>query len=198
MFSALELSIVLLVSIFGSIYSLLARDFVKEKLNYIRSYQRFYTIIALSTLVFLILIELAFASHGTRIDVIINNPLLGILFVFVGGFFLFGGMLQLHLSRDSKTIQLNGFFAFARHPTYLGGIIMLTSLTLFFLENSVHFMFLLSLALYLFVGSLIEDHYLLRNNPDYIEYRNNCGKYFPWQKKHFNYFYQHIKPKKSK
>ncbi len=190
--------IVLLVSIFGIIHSIFARDFVKEKLYFFRSYQSFYTIIALSTLVFLILVELAIASRGTRIDVIINNPLFGIISVLVGGFLLFGGMLQLRLSRDSKTIQLNGFFAFARHPTYLGGIIMLTSLALFFLENSVHFMFLLSLALYLFVGSLIEDHYLLRNNPTYIEYKNTCGKYFPWKKKHFSYFYQHFKAKKSK
>ena len=191
-----ELMIVILVTIFGIIHSILARDFVKEKINFIRSYHRFYTLIALSTLVFLILIELTLASHGTRIEVTINNPLIGIMFVFVGLIFLLGGMLQLHLSRASKTIQFHYFFAFARHPTYFGGIITLTSLALFFLENSLHWIFLLSLAFYLFVGSLIEDYYLLRNNPDYIEYRNNCGKYFPWQKKHFSFFYQNFRPKR--
>ena len=200
MFLQPEIVIIILVSIFGLIHSLLARDFIKEKLKIIHSFQRLYICVALLTLILLILIEISLARFGTQIEVVLKNPLVGILFVLIGGFFFFGGMLQLSLFEGLEKAQLikTGFFAFARHPIYLGGIVMLTSIGLFFLTNSVHIFFLISLALYLFVGSLIEDYYLLRNVPEYAEYRNVCGKYLPWRKKHFKFFLQNIKPRQIK
>ncbi|MFX1282800.1 MAG: methyltransferase family protein [Promethearchaeota archaeon] len=192
--------IVLFVLIFGLIHSVLARDFAKEKLQIISNYRRFYILVSLLTLVLLILIEFNLARQGTKIEVIIKNPPIGILFVFIGGFLFIGSMLQLRLSKGLEKNQLikTGFFAFSRHPIYLGGIILLISMGLCFINNSVHMYFLLSLALYLFIGSLIEDYYLLRNVPEYPEYKKICGKYLPWRKKHIIYFFQNILPKKIK
>ena len=200
MFLAPEIAIIIFVWIFGLIHSIFARDFIKEKLLIIRSYQRCYIIVALLTLVLLILIEMTLARFGTQIKVVINNPPIGILFLLIGGFFFFGGMLQLYLTEGLEKNQLikTGFFAFARHPIYLVGIVVLTSLGSFFIANSVHISFLLSLSLYLFVGSLIEDYYLIRNVPNYSEYSVNCAKYFPWRKTHFQFLIRNIKLKKSK
>lgn len=191
MLLAPEIAIIIFVSIFGLIHSIFARDFIKEKLRIIRSYHRCYIIVALLTLVLLILIELTLAQFGTQKKVVINNPPIGILFLLIGGFFFFGGMLQHYLTEGLEENQLikTGFFGFARHPIYLGGIVLLTSLGLFFIENSVHISFLLSLSLYLFVGSLIEDYYLIRGVPNYSEYSINCDKYFPWRKTHFKFSY---------
>lgn len=194
-----ETFIALSVMIFGLIHSLLARDFVKKKLRIIKNYHRFYFLIALLTLVLLILIETTFARQGSRNEVIIKNPLFGTLIVLFGGFFFVGGILQLYLSvglERSKLIK-TGFYAFSRHPIYLGGIVSLIGLVLFFIENSVHISFLFSLTFYLFVGSLIEDYYLLREFSDYTEYKNNCAKCLPWRVKHFKYFFRNIKLKKS-
>ena len=200
MLLAPEIAIIIFVSIFGLIHSIFARDFIKEKLRIIRSYHRCYIIVALLTLVLLILIELTLAQFGTQKKVVINNPPIGILFLLIGGFFFFGGMLQHYLTEGFEENQLikTGFFGFARHPIYLGGIVLLTSLGLFFIANSVHISFLLSLSLYLFVGSLIEDYYLIRNVPNYSEYSVNCAKYVPWRKTHLKFLIRNIKPKKSK
>lgn len=194
-----EIVIVSFVLIFGLIHSLLAREFIEEKLTTLINYDRFYNIVALLTLAFLVLIEIILAQYGKKIEVIIKNPNIGILLTLVGGLFFFGGMLQLNLSRGLHEHQLikTGFFAFARHPIYLGGIVMLTSLGLFFLENTVHISFTLALMLYLFVGSMIEDYYLLRNVPDYRKYKSNCAKYLPWRKKHFVYLFRNINPLKT-
>ncbi len=200
MFLSPETFVVLSVMIFGLIHSLFARDFVKKKLYIINNYRGFYIINALFTLILLTLIEMTFAKEGSKIDVIIKNPLLGSFFVLIGGFFFMGGLIQFYLSvglERSKLIK-TGFYAFSRHPIYLGGIVSLVSLGLFFIENTVHISFIFSLAFYLFVGSLIEDYYLLRDFSDYAEYKNICGKYLPWRKKHLKFLFQNIKPKKKK
>lgn len=194
-----EIVIVSFVLFFGLIHSLLAREFIEEKLKILINYDRFYNIVAFLTLAFLVLTEITLAQYGGRIEVIIKNPMTGILLTLVGGLFFFGGMIQLKLSRGLNKHQLvkTGFFAFARHPIYLGGIAILTSLGLFFLENTVHISFTLTLMLYLFVGSMIEDYYLLRNVPEYREYKNTCAKYLPWRKKHFIYLFRNINPLKT-
>lgn len=197
MFLIPEITIIILVLIFGVIHSVFARDFIKERLRVIPSYHRFYGINASLNLVLLIFIELLLAQSGTQTEVVIENPLIGIMFVLIGGFLFLGSMIQFHFSNEGHLIY-SGFFAFARHPIYLGGIILLTSIGLFFFTNTVHIMFFLSLSFYLFVGSLIEDYYLLRNVPKYTEYRERCGKFFPWRRKHLDNFLLNLNPQRRK
>ncbi|MHA2244686.1 MAG: hypothetical protein ACXADY_06920 [Candidatus Hodarchaeales archaeon] len=118
MILAPEIAIIIFVSIFGLICSILARDFCKEKLLIIHYYHLCYNIIALLTLVLLILAEQPLARFGTRLKVVINNPPIIILFLLIGSFFFFGGMLQRYLTEGLEKARpiRTGFFIFARCP----------------------------------------------------------------------------------
>ncbi len=181
---------------FGVIHSSLARDYFKLKFRY-RYYAILYYLISIVSFSLLMIIERVLIPFGTtNTDPIIDFPLLGNICFLFGCIFFFGGMFQLYFMKIFQESHLNtiGLYAFARHPIYFGGIALLLSVSVFRLSNSIQITNAFSLALYLFIGSLVEDFFLSKSEKLYPLYIKVCGLYFPWKLTHLRYFFQNFIP----
>lgn len=109
------------------------------------------------------------------------------IFIFVlGGLTTVIAVLQLnvHLSPfpsplpDSKLIE-NGVYKFIRHPIYTG--IILAFFGFAFITDSGYRLLISAVLFALFYyKTLYEEKRLIENFPNYLEYRNRSGRFFPF------------------
>ena len=75
---------------------------------------------------------------------------------------------------DAKTIQTDGIYKYARHPSYVGTMFMLAGISLI----SIH-LALLYLAFMFFLSRAIQEESILLNNSKYREYHQKTGMFIP-------------------
>lgn len=187
------------VLVFGFFHSFLARDRIKRRLKSSK-YTIIYNTIAIVSFTLLMIIERLLIPYGKKVNVVFNFPEIKIFGLFIGCLFFFGGLVQYQSFKMSHKAHLftSGFYSFARHPTYFGAIIALLSLSLFHFKNTIQIVNSMSLALYLVIGSSIEDYLLTKRDNGYCSYKKVCGRYFPWKLTHIDNFRRNFNPSNKK
>jgi len=179
------------VLVFGFFHSFLARDRIKRRLKPLK-YTIIYNTIAIVSFTLLMIIERLLIPYGKKANVVFNFPEIKIFGLFIGCLFFLGGLVQYQSFKMSHKAHpfTSGFYAFSRHPTYFGAIIALLSLSLLYLKNTIQIVNSMSLALYLVIGSSVEDYLLTKRDNGYCSYKNVCGRYFPWKLTHIDNFWR--------
>jgi len=199
-----EIAIALLVCgwlLWCTLHSLLIWPAVSSRLQVLLGswrfcYRLFYNLFALATL--LPMMTLTAAMPGEVVFVwrgpwaVLELLLLGIaLWLFYDGarhydFGWFLGIRQLQERRQSPLLAADGQFSRAgshglvRHPWYLGSLLFLWSFLPVYHLSSVVAAAVLSL--YLVVGTLIEEHKLVRAcGESYRSYQREVSMLFPWK-----------------
>lgn len=147
------------------------------------SMKKDYFYVAIQVLIFIL-----FCVDFTRLQVIDPLPFLGILISFLGLVTAVTAILQLktHLTplptpKKSGTLITTGMFGLVRHPIYLGIIMILFGISIYY--GSVYKLILTFLMYILFdFKSKYEEELLHELYPEYEIYKNHVAKIIPFLK----------------
>ncbi|NNE21645.1 MAG: isoprenylcysteine carboxylmethyltransferase family protein [Rhizobiales bacterium] len=186
--------------VFGAVHSLLARDFIKKRLQryFGRGYRAAYNIFAAIHFVLTIVIAKVFLAPGSA--VFIATPgiawlltalmVIGIVITIAAllhyDLGLFAGTTQLRkppagpTADDNGPLHITGLHRYVRHPLYTGIIV--------FLIGAIRTEFDVATAawaiLYILIGTYFEERSLIaRYGAAYETYRQQVPAFFPWRGK---------------
>lgn len=103
-----------------------------------------------------------------------------------GGIIMTLALLQLNKNlspfptpKESASLLQNGLFKYMRHPIYTGIILLFLGYSVS--QNSVYKLLIsLLLVILFYLKSNYEEQLLEQKFPDYKQYRNKTGMFFPW------------------
>ncbi|MFX0061397.1 MAG: methyltransferase family protein [Candidatus Hermodarchaeota archaeon] len=185
---------------FGVSHTFLASNWLKKRVPLSpQSYRRGFVTIAIlwvSTL-----FAFSFYEVPTSIlSVVVNADLLKIALAassFIAGNLMFlwsfktmgiEGLKEFAgLSKEKFSFIDTGVYAFCRHPLYTAAILLVSSVAIISLTPRV-----LSasgmVVLYFILGSIPEEKKLQKYIPQYVDYKRQVSKFFPWRPKHWRVF----------
>jgi protein-S-isoprenylcysteine O-methyltransferase Ste14 len=104
----------------------------------------------------------------------------------LGGLIIILALLQLNKNlspfptpKNNTTLLQNGLYKYIRHPIYTGIILFFTGYSVY--QNSFYKLGIsLLLVILFYFKSNYEELRLEQKFPDYVNYKNKTGKFFPW------------------
>ncbi len=119
---------------------------------------------------------------GTHDSNLFRWNLFSMVLVLTGNFITLLGMVSLRrsfsLMVEARAPVFTGLYAYVRHPLYLGEIVAAAGVLVFRFSPANVFLFLLFVACQMFRATL-EEKKLLSAFPEYREYRQRTGAFFP-------------------
>jgi methanethiol S-methyltransferase len=184
----------LLWILFGIIHSVLSMKAVKTFIPFTgKWYRLFYNIVVTITFILVILNVPSLSLIFTElININLVYLISFILFFLIGISILFIGALAwdisafLGLKEEISSLQIDGIYAFSRHPVYTGILLILVSL-LFIEISDATLSWLLGAGGYFVLGTIPEEHKLKQNYKIYTAYKQKVGRFFPYRLIHFRY-----------
>lgn len=110
----------------------------------------------------------------------------GVLIFVVGAFITLTAALQLNFNLSpfpsplpgSNLIE-NGVYKFIRHPIYTGLILSFFGFAIIS-DSGYRLVIATVLFLLFYYKTIYEEKQLIDKFPDYLEYKNRSGRFFPW------------------
>jgi protein-S-isoprenylcysteine O-methyltransferase Ste14 len=194
------ISVIFLWILYGVTHSFLASIWIKKRVHLSsQSYRRVFVIIAILWAGVL----LAFSYYDVPTSLITLAVEVDILkIILASSFFIAGNLMFIWsfktmgieglkefagLSKERFSFIDTGVYAFCRHPLYTAVILLLSSVTIISLTPRV-IAATGMIVLYFVLGSIPEEKKLQKYIPQYIDYKRQVSKFFPWRLKHWRVF----------
>jgi len=191
------LNFILYFLIFTIIHSVLATDYIKNKVQRLlgeryRFYRMIYTLISILTFAPAFLVWIKYSGSTPLVYIIPQwyYPLIILARVLALGIFAYAsfqtdilGFIGLKQTHEKTILITNGAYGIVRHPLYASGILLLITK----MEMSrLDLIAVLLVSIYLIIGAYIEERRLLSFFGDeYHKYRQQVSMFIPvkWAKK---------------